>query len=83
MKIENIYPLTFFLQILSVVLQYVFLFLNRFSFPGDKAMAEMSDINVQKLTIVQQAIASCCGAIITSLFGKANNEAGYRENLTN
>ncbi|NWS92069.1 S2540 protein, partial [Toxostoma redivivum] len=28
----------------------------------------MSDINVQKLTIVQQAIASCCGAIITSLF---------------
>ncbi|XP_041322422.1 solute carrier family 25 member 40 isoform X1 [Pyrgilauda ruficollis] len=31
-------------------------------------MAEMSDINVQKLTIVQQAIASCCGAILTSLF---------------
>ncbi|XP_032907592.1 solute carrier family 25 member 40 isoform X6 [Catharus ustulatus] len=31
-------------------------------------MAEMGDINVQKLTIVQQAIASCCGAIITSLF---------------
>ncbi|XP_030922634.1 solute carrier family 25 member 40 isoform X2 [Geospiza fortis] len=31
-------------------------------------MAEMSDIHVQKLTIVQQAIASCCGAIITSLF---------------
>ncbi|NWY72412.1 S2540 protein, partial [Erithacus rubecula] len=28
----------------------------------------MSDINVQKLTIFQQAIASCCGAIITSLF---------------
>ncbi|NWR53328.1 S2540 protein, partial [Regulus satrapa] len=28
----------------------------------------MSDIHVQKLTIVQQAIASCCGAIITSLF---------------
>ncbi|NXA90184.1 S2540 protein, partial [Melanocharis versteri] len=28
----------------------------------------MSDINVHKLTIVQQAIASCCGAIITSLF---------------
>ncbi|NWV73529.1 S2540 protein, partial [Dasyornis broadbenti] len=28
----------------------------------------MSDINLQKLTIVQQAIASCCGAIITSLF---------------
>ncbi|NWZ62797.1 S2540 protein, partial [Acrocephalus arundinaceus] len=28
----------------------------------------MSGINVQKLTIVQQAIASCCGAIITSLF---------------
>ncbi|XP_064265257.1 probable mitochondrial glutathione transporter SLC25A40 isoform X3 [Passer domesticus] len=31
-------------------------------------MAEMSNINVQKLTIVQQAIASCCGAILTSLF---------------
>ncbi|XP_063006890.1 probable mitochondrial glutathione transporter SLC25A40 isoform X1 [Melospiza melodia melodia] len=31
-------------------------------------MAEMSGIHVQKLTIVQQAIASCCGAIITSLF---------------
>lgn len=45
-------------------------------------MAEMGDINVQKLTIVQQAIASCCGAIITSLFGKANYEAGHRENLT-
>ncbi|NWT22338.1 S2540 protein, partial [Cardinalis cardinalis] len=28
----------------------------------------MSDIHVQKLTIVQRAIASCCGAIITSLF---------------
>ncbi|NXS00036.1 S2540 protein, partial [Oxylabes madagascariensis] len=28
----------------------------------------MSGINIQKLTIVQQAIASCCGAIITSLF---------------
>ncbi|NWW39239.1 S2540 protein, partial [Panurus biarmicus] len=28
----------------------------------------MSDINIQKLTIVQQAVASCCGAIITSLF---------------
>ncbi|NXU40709.1 S2540 protein, partial [Drymodes brunneopygia] len=28
----------------------------------------LSDIQVQKLTIVQQAIASCCGAIITSLF---------------
>ncbi|NXO66111.1 S2540 protein, partial [Phainopepla nitens] len=28
----------------------------------------MSDVNVQKLTIVQQAIASCCGAVITSLF---------------
>uniref|UniRef100_A0A8C3NPR7 Uncharacterized protein n=1 Tax=Geospiza parvula TaxID=87175 RepID=A0A8C3NPR7_GEOPR len=68
MKIENIYPLTFFLPILSVVLQYVFLFLNRFFLSGDEAMAEMSDIHVQKLTIVQQAIASCCGAIITSLF---------------
>lgn len=49
---------------------------------GDEAMAEMSDINVPKLTIVQQAIASCCGAIITSLFGKAIYEAGHRENLT-
>ncbi|NXT70074.1 S2540 protein, partial [Chaetops frenatus] len=28
----------------------------------------LSDINVQKLTVIQQAIASCCGAIITSLF---------------
>ncbi|NXO06755.1 S2540 protein, partial [Oriolus oriolus] len=28
----------------------------------------MSSISVQKLTIVQQAIASCCGAIITSFF---------------
>ncbi|NXD90079.1 S2540 protein, partial [Chaetorhynchus papuensis] len=28
----------------------------------------MSNISVQKLTIVQQAIASCCGAIITSFF---------------
>ncbi|NWW71500.1 S2540 protein, partial [Climacteris rufus] len=28
----------------------------------------MSDSNLQKLTIIQQAIASCCGAIITSLF---------------
>ncbi|NXX36982.1 S2540 protein, partial [Nicator chloris] len=28
----------------------------------------ISDINVQKLTVVQQAIASCCGALITSLF---------------
>lgn len=82
MKTENIYFLTFFLQILSIVLQYVSLFLNRFFFFGDKAMAEMGDINVQKLTIVQQAIASCCGAIITSLFGKANYEAGHRENLT-
>lgn len=45
-------------------------------------MSEISNINVQKLTIVQQAIASCCGAIITSLFGKANYEAGHRENLT-
>ncbi|XP_063268841.1 probable mitochondrial glutathione transporter SLC25A40 isoform X5 [Prinia subflava] len=31
-------------------------------------MAEISNMNIQKLTIVQQAIASCCGAIITSLF---------------
>ncbi|NXH99252.1 S2540 protein, partial [Pachycephala philippinensis] len=28
----------------------------------------MSNISVHKLTIVQQAIASCCGAIITSFF---------------
>ncbi|NXY01563.1 S2540 protein, partial [Pteruthius melanotis] len=28
----------------------------------------MSNISIQKLTIVQQAIASCCGAIITSFF---------------
>ncbi|NXO26963.1 S2540 protein, partial [Cisticola juncidis] len=28
----------------------------------------ISNMNIQKLTIVQQAIASCCGAIITSLF---------------
>ncbi|KAM6102583.1 mitochondrial glutathione transporter SLC25A40 isoform 3-T8 [Theristicus caerulescens] len=33
-------------------------------------MAEMSDNNLDKTTIIQQAIASCCGAIITSLFGK-------------
>ncbi|KAF1663369.1 Solute carrier family 25 member 40, partial [Aptenodytes patagonicus] len=31
-------------------------------------MAEMSDSNLDKTTIIQQAIASCCGAIITSLF---------------
>ncbi|XP_009887270.1 PREDICTED: solute carrier family 25 member 40 [Charadrius vociferus] len=31
-------------------------------------MAEMSDSNLDKPTIIQQAIASCCGAIITSLF---------------
>ncbi|XP_066173032.1 mitochondrial glutathione transporter SLC25A40 isoform X2 [Sylvia atricapilla] len=31
-------------------------------------MSEISNINIQKLTVVQQAIASCCGAIITSLF---------------
>ncbi|NXK35783.1 S2540 protein, partial [Piprites chloris] len=30
-------------------------------------MAEMSDSNLEKPTIVQQAMASCCGAIITSL----------------
>ncbi|NXU20406.1 S2540 protein, partial [Pardalotus punctatus] len=28
----------------------------------------ISDINLQKLSIVQQAIASCCGALITSFF---------------
>ncbi|KAM6410963.1 mitochondrial glutathione transporter SLC25A40 isoform 1-T1 [Pluvialis apricaria] len=31
-------------------------------------MVEMSDSNLDKPTIIQQAIASCCGAIITSLF---------------
>ncbi|XP_075348879.1 mitochondrial glutathione transporter SLC25A40 isoform X6 [Mycteria americana] len=31
-------------------------------------MAEMSDSNFSKATVIQQAIASCCGAIITSLF---------------
>ncbi|XP_064534478.1 probable mitochondrial glutathione transporter SLC25A40 isoform X1 [Pseudopipra pipra] len=30
-------------------------------------MAEMSDSNLEKPTIIQQAMASCCGAIITSL----------------
>lgn len=44
-------------------------------------MAEMSDSNLDKTTIIQQAIASCCGAIITSLFGKANYQACHRENL--
>ncbi|XP_040978214.1 solute carrier family 25 member 40 isoform X5 [Aquila chrysaetos chrysaetos] len=34
----------------------------------DKAMAKMSDSNLEKSTIIQKAIASCCGAIITSLF---------------
>ncbi|XP_072710439.1 mitochondrial glutathione transporter SLC25A40 isoform X6 [Ciconia boyciana] len=31
-------------------------------------MAEMGDSNFDKTTVIQQAIASCCGAIITSLF---------------
>ncbi|CAM9227068.1 unnamed protein product [Bubo scandiacus] len=31
-------------------------------------MAEMSHSNLDKTTITQQAMASCCGAIITSLF---------------
>ncbi|XP_027754542.1 solute carrier family 25 member 40 isoform X1 [Empidonax traillii] len=30
-------------------------------------MAEMSDSNLEKPTIIQQVMASCCGAIITSL----------------
>ncbi|NXC67499.1 S2540 protein, partial [Anhinga anhinga] len=30
-------------------------------------MAELRDSNLDKITIIQQAIASCCGAIITSL----------------
>ncbi|XP_042658106.1 LOW QUALITY PROTEIN: solute carrier family 25 member 40, partial [Tyto alba] len=34
----------------------------------NKAIAEMSDNNLDKTTIIQQAMASCCGAIITSLF---------------
>ncbi|KAM9287898.1 LOW QUALITY PROTEIN: mitochondrial glutathione transporter SLC25A40, partial [Cariama cristata] len=41
---------------------------RRFFFSRDKAMAEMSDSNLDKTTIIQQAVASCCGAIITSLF---------------
>ncbi|KAM9233003.1 LOW QUALITY PROTEIN: mitochondrial glutathione transporter SLC25A40, partial [Leptosomus discolor] len=40
-----------------------FLFFSR-----NKAMAEMSDSNLDKTTIIQQAIASCCAAIIASLF---------------
>ncbi|NXS06954.1 S2540 protein, partial [Neodrepanis coruscans] len=31
-------------------------------------MTEMSGSNLRKPTIIQQAIASCCGAIVTSLF---------------
>nr|XP_010304296.1 PREDICTED: solute carrier family 25 member 40 [Balearica regulorum gibbericeps] len=31
-------------------------------------MAKMSDSTLEKTTIIQQAIASCCGAVITSLF---------------
>ncbi|NXT24258.1 S2540 protein, partial [Syrrhaptes paradoxus] len=41
----------------------------------------MSDSNLDKITIIQQAIASSCGAIITSLFGKANYQACHREKL--
>ncbi|XP_021243209.1 solute carrier family 25 member 40 isoform X2 [Numida meleagris] len=33
-------------------------------------MAEMSNSNFGKTTSIQQAASSCCGAIITSLFGK-------------
>lgn len=70
-----------FLQVLSIVLQYVFLFLYGFFFSRDKAMAKMSDSNLEKTTIIQKAMASCCGAIITSLFGKAKYQACHRENL--
>lgn len=44
-------------------------------------MSEMSDNNLHNITITQQAIVSCCGAVITSLFGKANCQACRRENL--
>lgn len=70
MEIENIFPLIL-LQVLNKVFQYIFLFLDRFFFSKDKAMSEMSNSNFSKTTSIQQAIASCCGAIITSLFGKA------------
>ena len=46
-------------------------------------MTGMSDSGLDKTTIIQQAIASCCGAIITSLFDKANYQACHRENLCN
>lgn len=46
-------------------------------------MAEMSDRNLNGITVTQQAIASCCGAIITSLFGKANCQACHRESFQN
>lgn len=69
MEIENIFPLIL-LQVLNKVFQYIFLFLDRFFFSKDKAMSEMSNSNFSKTTSIQQAIASCCGAIITSLFGK-------------
>ncbi|XP_042744317.1 solute carrier family 25 member 40 isoform X4 [Lagopus leucura] len=39
-----------------------------FFFSEDKAMAEMSNSNFSKTTTIQQAVSSCCGAIITSLF---------------
>lgn len=44
-------------------------------------MTKMSDSNLEKTTIIQKAIASCCGAIITSLFGKAKYQASHREKL--
>ncbi|XP_071661268.1 mitochondrial glutathione transporter SLC25A40 isoform X3 [Patagioenas fasciata] len=40
---------------------------GKFFFSSNKAMAEMSDNNLNGITVTQQAIASCCGAIITSL----------------
>ncbi|XP_025004170.2 solute carrier family 25 member 40 isoform X4 [Gallus gallus] len=41
---------------------------SRFVFSEDKVMAEMSNSNFSKTTSIQQAVSSCCGAIITSLF---------------
>ncbi|XP_040521618.1 solute carrier family 25 member 40 isoform X11 [Gallus gallus] len=41
---------------------------RRFVFSEDKVMAEMSNSNFSKTTSIQQAVSSCCGAIITSLF---------------
>lgn len=64
------------------MLQDVFLLHDRFFFSRNKAMAEMGDSNLNGITVAQQAMASCCGAIITSLCGKANSQACHRENLS-